>query len=207
MRWFKLTAAIMSLFLISLVPGCGDGNNLASVEGTVTLDGQAPANATVVIRQLPIQAIGSSNQRTGVHRLSYSDREFGAVPGKNIVRISTAQGVGLKEDGSSIPGVKESIPMKYNVQSTLSYDVQPKVKNVANWELDSQGPILKQSVWPRSQLRLGTGCIRGSASVLACFLKLDAQAEPARQCVPSGAAEPGNEAPRRLGTGWIRGSA
>ncbi len=145
MRLFNSQAAIMSLFLISLVPGCGDGNNLASVEGTVTLDGKPLPNATVVFVNSQSRPSAARTNEQGFYRLSYSDREFGAVPGKNIVRISTAQGVGLNEDGSSIAGVKESIPMKYNVQSTLSYDVQPKVKNVANWELDSQGPILKQS--------------------------------------------------------------
>ncbi len=46
--------------------------------------------------------------------------------------------------------------------------------------------IARESVPLVPRLRLGTGCIRGSASVSACFPKLDEQAEPARQCVPSG---------------------
>ena len=136
---------IMTSIIISLIAGCGEGTNLASVEGTVTMDGKPLPNATVVFVNSQSRPSAARTDANGFYRLSYTERELGAVPGKNIVRVSTVQGVGLNEDGSSIPGVKESVPMKYNVQTTLTYDVQPKVKNVANWDLDSKGAVLKSS--------------------------------------------------------------
>ncbi len=101
------------------------------------------SNATVVFVNSKSRPSAARTDANGFYRLSFTDREFGAVPGKNVVRVSTAQGVGLNEDGTSIPGVKESVPIKYNVQTTLEFDVQPNVKNVADWNLDSKGPVLK----------------------------------------------------------------
>lgn len=123
--------------------GCGGGTELASVEGSVTMDGKPLANATVLFVNSQSRPSAARTNEQGFYRLNFSDRELGAVPGKNVVRISTVQGVGLNEDGTSIPGVKESVPMKYNIQTTLNFDVQPNVRNIANWELDSKGPIAK----------------------------------------------------------------
>ena len=145
MNQIIMRCAVLTSFLLSVVVGCGEGTNLASVEGVVTMDGKPLANATVLFVNSQSRPSAAKTNEQGFYRLSFSDREQGAVPGKNVVRISTAQGVGLNEDGTSIPGVKESVPMKYNVQTTLSFDVQPDVKNVANWDLESKGPILKSA--------------------------------------------------------------
>lgn len=123
--------------------GCGGNSNLAGVEGTVTMDGKPLSDATVLFVNSSTRPSAAKTDEKGFYRLRFSDRESGAVIGKNIVRISTAQGIGLREDGSSIPGVKESVPMKYNVKSTLEFNVEPNKTNVANWELDSKGPVLK----------------------------------------------------------------
>jgi hypothetical protein len=45
------------------------------------------------------------------------------------------------ENGTSIPGSKETIPMQYNAASTLEFTVEPNKKNIADFNLKSGGPI------------------------------------------------------------------
>lgn len=133
--------ALLAGLLLFVTAGC-NSSNLPSVEGTVTLDGKPLAEATVLFINSQTRPSAAKTDVNGFYRLQFSDRESGAVPGVNIVRITTAQGVGINEDGTSIPAVKERVPAKYNTKTTLQFDVQPKGQNVANWDLDSQGEIL-----------------------------------------------------------------
>lgn len=107
------------------------------------MDGKPLANATVLFVNSQTRPAAAKSDEKGFYRLKFTDSESGAVIGVNTVRISTAQGIGLNEDGTSIPGVKESVPMKYNVQTSLEFNVEANKKNVANWELDSKGKILQ----------------------------------------------------------------
>jgi hypothetical protein len=60
-----------------------------------------------------------------------------------MVRITTGQAAGEDDAGNATPAIPEKVPMKYNVKSELTYDVKPGEENVADFNLDSKGPIQK----------------------------------------------------------------
>lgn len=129
------------LVLILVVAGCGSGTDLASVEGTVTMDGKPLPDASVVFVNSSTRPSGARTDEKGFYRLEFSDSEKGAVPGKNVVRIFTAQGPGETMDGKPIPAKKELVPTKYNNETTLEFNVEPGKKNIADFKLESKGKI------------------------------------------------------------------
>src|SRR5690349_16946793 len=74
------------LTLLSL--GCG--SNLVPAEGTVTLDGQPLANASVgfVPDEEGLQTASGTTDKNGRFRLMIGDRKAGALPGKYKVLVS-----------------------------------------------------------------------------------------------------------------------
>ena len=70
----------------------------------------------------------------------FDEGRSGAIPGDNLVRITTFRfGVAGK------PGKKETIATEYNVRSKLSFKVEPSKKNVANFDLKSGGKVEQSS--------------------------------------------------------------
>lgn len=63
------------------------------------------------------------------------------IPGLNTVQISTQADPYEDIDGNNVPSSPETIPMKYNTQSELEFEVIDGEANVANFELDSSGEI------------------------------------------------------------------
>lgn len=122
--------------------GCGPGGpEIASVEGRVTLDGEPLANAAIVFIPEDGRPAGATTDKDGHYVLNFTEGRSGAIPGKNLVRVTTVRDAGETEDGTPIPASPERIPMKYNAQSELSFDVKPGEKNVANFDLKSGGPL------------------------------------------------------------------
>ncbi len=58
------------MILISLISGCGEGTELASVEGTVTMDGKPLPNATVVFVNSKSRPSAARKDAKGFYRLS-----------------------------------------------------------------------------------------------------------------------------------------
>lgn len=141
MRSLSRSSCLAALLPIVLgLAGCGSGN-LALVEGTVTMDGKPLAGASILFVNSESSPSGARTDEKGFYRLSYSDTEMGAVPGKFTVRISTVVGANIDDEGKPVPGKKETVPARYNTESTLTFEVEKGKKNVANWELDSKGPV------------------------------------------------------------------
>jgi hypothetical protein len=132
----RLTSAV--LLLIGLSSGCGRSNeNLASVTGTITLDGQPLADAQVVFT--PIFAGTTSYGRTdddGTYEMVFSDHEDGAWLGRNKVQVSTGD-----VDGEGGPGKPERVPVVYNRKTTLTADVGDG-ENVFDFRLDSKAGVI-----------------------------------------------------------------
>lgn len=124
--------------------GCGRKADVASVEGTVTLDGQPLAGATVLFVPENGRPAGGTTDERGHYVLTYTDGVRGAPLGKNKVRIYTAREASESPSGERIPPVPERIPMKYNANTTLEFIVEPGKKNIADFSLDSQGQIMLQ---------------------------------------------------------------
>jgi len=101
--------------------GCGSGDpSLVPVTGIVTLDGQPLKDATIeFVPETGWGSLGKTDE-TGLYELRYRAREDGALPGKHRVRISTRIEQDVDSKNPDIQkGRKESIPARYNTESTL----------------------------------------------------------------------------------------
>jgi hypothetical protein len=126
----------------ALFAGCGpSGPEIAYVTGRVTIDGKPLPNATVLFVPENGRPAGAATDADGNYVLYFAQGRLGAIPGKSSVRITTQRDPTPGDDGKSIPGSKETVPARYNSNSTLEFVVEPKKKNVANFDLKSGGPI------------------------------------------------------------------
>jgi hypothetical protein len=131
--------ALLTVFALSLA-GCGPaGPEIAYVSGRVTLDGKPLPYASIVFIPENGRTAGASTDENGNYVLNYDDDRQGTMPGKNSVRITTERDPYEDASGKQIPGSKELVPARYNTNSTLVFDVEPRKKNVANFNLESKG--------------------------------------------------------------------
>src|SRR5690606_25361890 len=124
--------------------GCSSDSDIGRVEGTVTLDGQPLPKATVVFVQGQGRPAGGITDEQGRYVLNYAQGRKGALPGLNRVRITTAQGPSETPDGQPVPAVPERIPIQFNAESTLQFEVLAGEVNVANFDLVSKGKIARE---------------------------------------------------------------
>jgi hypothetical protein len=139
-------APIVVLGLL-LLAGCGGSDeDLAPVEGTVTLDGQPLAGAKVEFDLDPGavrygKMAGSSaygkTDASGRFKLKSTHERSGAPVGKNIVRISTRD-MTVDSSGKEVL-VPERLPPRYNTTSVLSEEVQPG-SNKFQFDLTLESP-------------------------------------------------------------------
>jgi hypothetical protein len=132
-----------TLLLLSacLVLGCGRSSGLAPVRGKITLNGRPLPNARISFQ--PIErgsvapGVGSFAQadENGEYDLAPIDgKGRGALIGKNRVEISAPEGNPAAKPEDDRRRTIDKVPLRYNVQSELTFDVQPG-ENVKNWEL------------------------------------------------------------------------
>ena len=137
----------LSLFLASLtlmLSGCGDGQELGSVEGIVKMDGKPLPRATVVFVPSAGGRPGASQtDKDGKYVLNFSGGRKGSIPGKNSVRISTLADAFLDAQGNNL-GSPETVPVEFNRQTTLEFDVVANKRNIANFELKSGGKVINE---------------------------------------------------------------
>lgn len=124
-----LPVAIVALTML----GCGRSQqpSLGRVSGTVTLDGAALADATVLFT--PAGAGRTSQGITdawGQYELLYLREIRGANVDRHTVRITTA----CEENGG-----REALPPRYHLETELEAKVVAG-RNVCNFDLRSQGP-------------------------------------------------------------------
>ncbi len=110
--------------------GCsGSGPQIGYVEGIVTLDGDPLPEAFVFFRH---DDGGRNSQAVtdeqGRFELNYNASEAGAIVGSNTVRISTFVEPNFTDAGNLIPGTgkPELVPARYNKQSELKVEVEPR---------------------------------------------------------------------------------
>jgi hypothetical protein len=128
------------LFLFAcLSSGCSpDGPEIADVEGKITMDGKPLANAAVMFIPENGRPAVARTDDEGRYVLNFTEGRVGAIPGKNRVSVTTLRDAGEKEDGTPVPGSPETVPLKYNAESKLEFDVKPGEKNVANFDLTTK---------------------------------------------------------------------
>lgn len=140
---FCKTFPLAGLLLLAVTCwGCGPGGpEIASVEGTVTMDGKPLPNAAVVFIPENGRPAGATTDSEGHYVLNFTQGRQGAMLGKNSIRISTLRDADQKPDGTPIPASRETIPMQYNAASKLEFMVEADKKNIANFDLVSGGPV------------------------------------------------------------------
>jgi hypothetical protein len=131
------------LFVLLLPPlaGCGsDPYRVAPVSGTVTLNGKPLANTSVTFAPLAVAGAmepGPSSAGTtdadGRYTLTLIGKDGrGAVVGKHKVRISIREESDVSNDN---PVKVQQLPMKYNAQTTLEFDVPADGSDKADFDL------------------------------------------------------------------------
>src|SRR5688572_29811168 len=113
------THRVMPAFaIVLLISGCGSGGSdapeLGAVSGTVTLNGQPLAGATVTFQPEQGRASSGVTDASGRYQLQYTADTSGAKVGKHAVTITTG-GTAAAEGGSDR---SEQLPARYNVEST-----------------------------------------------------------------------------------------
>ena len=129
--------------VVMMITFIGCGSDLVTVTGTVTLDGVPLEDAFV--EYTPQEPGGSvSYGRTdanGKYEMMFSLSEKGAVPGDNVVRITTAD---VGDEG--VAGPKERVPKRYNEESELQADVVAGKANEINFDLTTEDAEVVQPV-------------------------------------------------------------
>lgn len=141
------------VILAALLIGCGrgDGPELGTVHGRVTLDGNPLPKAKVTFTPMdesgarPAAAITDND---GNYELKYSVQHNGAPPGKYQVQITTA--TTTSDDQGNDVEVPEKLPAKYNASTELVKEVQAG-DNTIDFPLDSKGKVYKGEKKPRRQ--------------------------------------------------------
>lgn len=119
------------LILCLLASGCGGSSDIASVSGTITLDGVPLAHASVTFQPDKGRPSHGGTDEKGFYTLTYSMEEKGAVIGTSKVRISTAT-----EDADG-KRRKETVPKRYFGEGGVKVQVENK-NNKIDIELTSK---------------------------------------------------------------------
>jgi hypothetical protein len=131
-----------ALLLAVLSAGCGSTSGGGQVSGTVTVDGQVPAEGSS-ITFLPTD--GQSPSAGDLIEQGRYSADVSVGMSKVEIRVPRAVSSGANPSGSNQgpgPGagggrIEESLPAKYNDQTELSLDVKPGA-NSKNWELSTK---------------------------------------------------------------------
>ncbi|QDV21021.1 Bacterial Ig-like domain (group 1) [Gimesia panareensis] len=110
----------------TLLAGCAptpeDQPDIASVKGLVVMDGEPVEGAVVTFAPASGRPSTGITDSQGKFELAYNPENKGAKIGKHTVRISTQRYV-ENADGTTTE-MKETIPAKYNTESTLTVEVK-----------------------------------------------------------------------------------
>ncbi len=140
---FLLFSSLPVVMLLAFMGCSSSGPDIAYVSGRVTMDGKPLANAAVLFIPEDGRPAAARTDADGRYVLNFTEGRRGAIPGKNSVRITTQREAEQDENGKTVvPAARETIPMEYNAASTLEFTVEPKKKNVANFDLKSGGKVL-----------------------------------------------------------------
>jgi hypothetical protein len=135
----------LSLLLLSSV-GCGPGYKLAPVSGKVTMDNKPLVGAEVSF--YPVNAgkdapyaSGKTDEQGNFKLETFHGKSTaaGAVVGENKVSISLIKLNSEKKNVmATLRGNPETLPARYNADSTLSFTVPADGSKDANFKLTSQ---------------------------------------------------------------------
>ncbi len=136
--------AVLCILVLAAFPGCGSGDSIAKVEGTVTLDGKPLADIRVNFQpenKSDEGAMGSFGltDAAGKFGLQMSDgKGQGAAVGRHHVTLADKLAEDAEDSDAGIrKGPKSRIPARY-AREGLHFEVKPAIKNQADLELKSK---------------------------------------------------------------------
>jgi hypothetical protein len=150
--WLCLRPAVcqtvwgVAAILVLCLSGCGssDGITLVPVSGTITLDGQPLAGATVSFqpagtRETPGPSSGGATDANGRYTLKTADAsgQAGAVIGPHLVRFTGVQDQRADDDDTQRPPAQDPVPPRYR-DPGLTFDVPAGGTDSANFELTTR---------------------------------------------------------------------
>ncbi|WP_397569471.1 carboxypeptidase-like regulatory domain-containing protein [Schlesneria sp. T3-172] len=141
---WSISAALITVSCL----GCSRGPKIASVRGTVTLDGEPLPYAAVVFNPANGRPAGATTDENGEYALNFTQGREGALIGEHRVIITTRRDPWKDPNGEVHPSSSEKLPTKYNTQSTLTFTVEPGKTNVADFDLESSAPESQASRKP-----------------------------------------------------------
>lgn len=117
-----LLFGLLTIAMLPLLAGCGAGDNMAYVEGIVTIDGEPVEGVEITFEP---QAEGGSPSigitgSSGHYEAMFTAERKGAQIGKHTVRIAATQ---YDEEGNET--VLAEIPPEYAEESTVEFEVKP----------------------------------------------------------------------------------
>ena len=129
-RYFRVIHVVVVL-LLTFVCGCG-GDQIKPVSGIITLDDKPLAGVQVIFA--PVEggrrnSVGKTDE-TGAYSLIYTIRDDGAITGEYKVLISKRK---MTKDGEV-----ETLPAKYNRDSTFRAEVTASGDNKFDYHLESE---------------------------------------------------------------------
>jgi len=135
-QWVSVCLVAMTLGL----GGCGRGKpagiDFATVTGTVTLDGEPLPQAFIRFEPESGRPSFGRTDSAGAYSLRYKGEDWGAIVGPHSVKITTENLVEDPETGE-MRFVREVLPSRYNVRTTLTASVEPG-ENVIDFPLEGQ---------------------------------------------------------------------
>ena len=123
-RQNKMHYYLFSLFLCVVCQGCG--NDLGTVEGTVSLDGKALDGGSAILYPAETGPISYSNiGPDGSYQIRTASRE-GVLPGQYIATVSYRSGP--PSPGMSLREIQalEKVPIRYCTKETSDLHVEVK---------------------------------------------------------------------------------
>ena len=127
--------AIVCLGVISTVVsiGCDSGSGRCAVNGSITLGGKPVGPGSIQFAPLGDNQASASGAPV-IDGKYFVSRDGGLLPGKYIVRIYWPEKNTMGQ-GRGVPVPKERIPMKYNINSELTVEVQSGTGNSFDFDL------------------------------------------------------------------------
>lgn len=134
------------MLMVLLITGCGGADvDLVDVNGTVTLNGEPLVGAGVIFQ--PVGGGRSSFGRTdeyGRFDLLYVEGKSGALPGEHRVLVSTrVEPDSDSSDSARQAGRPETVPKKFNAETTLRAELKPGSDADLKFNLSSNEDLAK----------------------------------------------------------------
>lgn len=123
---------LLAFLTLMVVCGCGSGIQTEPVTGVVTMDGKPLPGVRVIFSPAEggrANSVGTTDSE-GAYSLVYTRKNAGAITGRYKVLVSKTK---MTDEGE-----KETLPRKYNQETTFEAEVTSTGSNKFDYHLESE---------------------------------------------------------------------